>query len=239
MTRPLLCAAVSFLGAYEAAAQTPSPSSTASTSAISEPPRKGGNVIKIAPLGWIHGSLPFTVESRIGYERRIGPRSSLMGSYSYLGTNYPFSFIGSFALSAAISTAITYSGHPAIGWTDAKIRAEGHRWQLQYRKYLSKRRLSPEGWYLAPQFSYAKVRYDVILEDFDVDVGIDVTNRNYNLLFGHQRVFGRHFVFDIFTGMGYRDKTTALIGDDGARLDYLSKGSKFKLSSGLNIGWAF
>lgn len=218
-------------------AQSPAASSPPPADA---PPRKGGNVIKLAPLGWIHGQLPFTVESRIGYERRLGARNSLGASYSYLGTNYPFSFIGSFALSAAISAAITASGHPYIGWTNAKIRARGARWQVQYRQYLSKKRLAPEGWYLAPQFSYASVNYEVSLEDWATKVNIEVKNRNYNLLFGHQRVLGRHFVFDVFTGLGYREKSTFIVNDAGARVgDELPHGTRLKLSSGLNLGWAF
>ena len=111
---------------------TPTRAQTA-TAAPQPAPAAPRNIIKIAPLGWIHGSLPFTTESRIGYERVLGGRSSLVGSYSHLGSNYPFNFIGSFALSAAISSAITFSGHPAALWTDAKVRASGRRYQLQYR----------------------------------------------------------------------------------------------------------
>ncbi|MBC7448752.1 MAG: hypothetical protein H7330_11915 [Hymenobacteraceae bacterium] len=232
----LLSAGLTGLVSIPALAQVPT---ATSPTAAADLPRKGGNVIKIAPLGWIHGQLPFTTESRIGYERRLGERSSLGVSYSYLGTNYPFSFIGSFALSAAISSAITASGHPYIGWTNAKIRARGARWQLQYRKYLNKNRLAPEGWYLSPQISYAHVTYQVVLPDWDTQVDIEVKNRNYNLLFGHQRVLGQHLVFDVFTGVGYREKSTFIVSAAGQKLQEMPHGTRFKLSSGLNLGWAF
>ena len=194
-------------------------------------------MLKIAPLGWIHGQLPFTTEWRIGYERRIAPRATLGVSYSYLGTNYPFSFIGAFALSTAISAAITSAGHPGIVWTDARVRAHGARYQAQYRQYLSRKRRAPEGWYLSPHFSYAEVTYDVRVEDLTAQ--IDLTNRTYDLLFGHQRVLGQHFVFDIFTGLGYRDKRTVVRGLAGVRPDERLSANHFKLSSGLNLGWAF
>lgn len=229
--RHLLGAAVCCLCSLPTRAQAPAPTP--------EPPRKGGNVIKIAPLGWIHGQQPFTTESRIGYERRLGDRSSLGVSYSYMGTNYPFSFIGAFAFSAAISAAVTASGHPYLGWSNTKIRAKGVRYQAQYRKYLSQKRLAPEGWYLSPQFSYTRVDYKVSLEDWSVPFDIELTSRNYNLLFGHQRVFGKHFVFDIFTGLGYRDKHTFIVDENGGKVKEMPHGTRLKLSSGLNIGWAF
>ena len=131
-----------------------------------------------------------------------------MGSYSYLGTNYPFSFLGAAVLSASISAAITASGHPYIGWTKASIRARGARWQMQYRKYLSQAppRAGRAGIWRR-SFRTRKCATTSFSKTGLTQVGIDLTNRNYNLLFGHQRVFGQHFTFDVFTGVGYREKT--------------------------------
>ncbi|TGE26415.1 DUF3575 domain-containing protein [Hymenobacter metallicola] len=197
------------------------------------------NLLKIAPFGWIHGQLPFSVESRLGYERVIGPHSSLGASYSYLGTNYPFSFLGSVALSSAISTAFTAAGHPTVVWTETKIRTKGHRYQFQYRHYLSKKYYAPEGWYLSPHYSHAQAEYRVTLKDFDVARTLKTTNSNYNLLFGYQNVLGRHFVLDVFTGLGYRDIQTKIFDENGGYLHDMEEGSALKISSGLNIGWAF
>ncbi len=183
--------------------------------------------------------MPFTTETRVGYERRIAPHSSVGVSYSRMGTNYPFSFLGSFALSAAITTAITATGHVGLTWIDASIRVSGTRWQAYYRQYLSKRRQAPEGWYLSPQVSSAKVVYAVKLSDFGHIADINVTNRNVNLLFGHQRVWGKHFVFDVFTGLGYRKQTRSFQGIGVSQLNDLPHGTHLKFSSGLNIGWAF
>lgn len=197
------------------------------------------NVLKIAPLGWVHGQLPFSTESRISYERMLVGRSSLGASYSYLGTNYPFSFLGSFALSAAISSAITLSGHPAAVWTDAKVRTKGYRYQLQYRYYLTQKQQAPEGFYLGPNVSYAKADYRISFPDFDTSFLITKKNLNYNLLVGYQLVLGRHFVVDAFTGLGYRDTDTQIYDQNGVHLTTMPKGTKTKLSSGLNLGWAF
>ncbi len=220
-----------------ARAQTPVAASA--VAAPAPPVRKGGNVLKLAPLGWIHGQLPFTVEWRLGYERRLGKRNSLAASYSHLGSNVPFSFLGSFALSAAISSAVTLSGHPSIGWTSADIRARGSRWQVQYRQYLTDRRLAPEGWYVSPQFSYAAADYTIRLKDWGTAMHIELKNHNYNLLFGHQRVWGKHFVFDVFTGLGYRQKSTFIVNAAGENLEQMPNATHLKLSSGLNLGWAF
>lgn len=197
------------------------------------------NIVKIAPLGLIHGSMPFTVESRLSYERVLGRRGSLMAGASYLGTNYAFSFASSFALSAALSAAFTLEGHPNIVYTKTSIRSQGARYQLQYRYYFGREATAPTGWYLSPHFSYSKVDYTFRLKDFDAEIGLKSTNRNYNLLLGYQRVLGGHFTLDAFTGLGYRDRTTRAYNRAGAYLDTFSRSTRLKLSSGLNLGWAF
>ncbi|GAA3945095.1 hypothetical protein GCM10022406_29010 [Hymenobacter algoricola] len=228
----MLLAAAGLLAATSAAGQAPAPAEPAKPA----PPK---NLLKIAPLGWVHGQLPFSTESRISYERVLGGRSSVGGSYSYLGTNYPFSFIGSFALSAAISSAVTLSGHPAVVWTDAKVRTTGSRYQLQYRYYFTRKQHAPEGFYLGPNFSYASADYRVSFPDFNTSFTITQKNTNYNLLVGYQNVLGRHFVLDVFTGLGHRDKDTKVYDQNGGLLTTMPKGTALKLSSGLNLGWAF
>ena len=183
--------------------------------------------------------MPFTVESRLSYERVLGRRSSVAASASNIGTNYVFSFIGSIALSAAISSAFTLSGHPNIVWTQTSIRSRGARYQLQYKYYFGAKSLAPEGWYLSPHFSYTTVDYTFRVKDLDAQVTAKATNRNYNLLVGYQNVLGRHFTFDMFTGLGYRDKSTRFFDDQGAYLNTFPQGTTLKISSGLNLGWAF
>jgi hypothetical protein len=201
--------------------------------------RQHKNIIKIAPLGFIHGQLPFTVESRLGYERVVGPHSSVGASYSYLGSNYPFSFLGSVALSSAISTAFTAAGHPAIVWTETRIRSTGHRYQLQYRRYFSRHKFAPRGWYLSPHVSYAKADYNISLKDFDVKRILKTTNTNYNLLVGYQTMWGRRVVFDMFTGLGYRNIQTKIFDEQGTYISTVPNETPLKVSSGFNLGWAF
>jgi hypothetical protein len=200
------------------------------------------NIIKLAPLGFIHGQMPFTVESRIGYERVISNKSSLAAAYSYLGTNYPFSFIGSAALSATLTTAISLYGKPGkvgIVWAETDIKATGYRYQFQYKYYLSKKHLAPQGFYLSPHYSYAQADYDVDMKDMEIAFKVLAKNRNYNVLFGWQKILGRHFVIDVFTGLGYRNNSKIIYDDQNNFLHRMSKGSSTKISSGLNIGWAF
>lgn len=230
-SKPFLLLAGGLLLTGAVRAQAPAP-----PAALPAAPR---NVLKIAPLGWVHGQMPFTVESRLGYERVLGRRTSLMGSASYLGSNPVFSFIGSFALSAAISSAITLSGHPAVVWTETTLRASGSRYQVQVRHYLGAAARAPQGLYLAPHYSFTRVDYTVKFDDFDYQLGLVTTNRNYNLLLGYQKVLGRHFAFDVFTGLGYQDKVTTIYAANGQLLDRLPYVSGLKLSSGLNLGWAF
>ncbi|WP_160328216.1 DUF3575 domain-containing protein [Solirubrum puertoriconensis] len=197
------------------------------------------NIIKIAPLGWIHGQEPFSVETRLGYERVISQHGSLMGSYSYLGTNYPFTFIGEAALSATIMTAFAAAGHARVVWTDVKTRTTGHRYQLQYKYYLGQRRQAPEGFYVSPHFSYTKAHYTFEAPDFAYKVGSRTVNRNYNVLFGYQAVLGRHLAVELFTGLGYRDKTEKTYDQNDNYTGTRERETPLKVSSGLNVGWAF
>jgi hypothetical protein len=208
---------------------------------VPDSPAQAGpkNIVKLAPFAFVHGQMPFTVESRLGYERVIGPHSSLGASYSYLGTNYPFSFIGSVALSSAISSAFTAAGHPSIVWTETKIRSRGQRYQLQYRRYLNETKTAPRGWYLAPHVSYTRVEYNISLKDFDVTRIFKKTNVNYNLLVGYQYLLGRRLAFDVYTGLGYRDVSTKLYDENEVYLQDLPEGTALKVSSGFNLGWAF
>jgi len=199
------------------------------------------NVIKISPFAWIHGQEAFTVESRIGYERVIGPRSSVAGSYCYFGSNPVFGFIGSVALSATLTTVLNLYGKPGkvgIVWSETKIQTGGYRYQLQYKKYLSKKFSAPEGLYLSPHFSYSEADYSIDFTNFEVRSDLTIKNRNYNLLCGYQALLGKHFVVDVFTGLGYKQKTTEIFDMNGNKLDTI-EGSPLKLSSGFNIGWAF
>ena len=199
------------------------------------------NVIKLSPFAWIHGQAPFTVESRIGYERVIGRRSSVAGSYSYLGSNPVFGFIGSVALSATLTTVLNLYGKPGkvgIVWSETKIRTGGYRYQLQFKQYLGKKALAPEGFYLSPHYSYSEADYDIEFTNFEVRSDLKLKNRNYNLLAGYQSLLSKHFVVEVFTGLGFKQKTTEIFDINGNKLDTI-EGSPLKVSGGFNIGWAF
>ena len=199
------------------------------------------NIIKIAPFAFIHGQVPFTVESRIGYERVISPKSSIAGSYSHLGTNPVFGFIGSVALSATLTTVLNVYGKPGkagLVLEKTTIEPSGFRYQFQYKKYFGKNATAPEGLYLSPHFSYSEATYRVEFKNFDIQTRLEMKNRNYNLLFGYQGILGKHFVFDVFTGLGYKQLSTDVIDTNGVRLRTI-EGSPLKVSSGFNMGWAF
>ncbi|HSI91781.1 MAG TPA: DUF3575 domain-containing protein [Adhaeribacter sp.] len=204
-----------------------------------EPPR---NVIKLAPLAFLHGQMPFTVESRIGYERVLGRKTSVGASYSYLGSNPVFGFIGSAALSATLTTALTLYGKPGKGgivWSETKIQTSGYRYQLQFRKYLGSQTSAPEGWYLSPHYSFARTNYNIAMKDFELDFKLKAKNESLNLLLGYQAILGRHFVLDVFTGLGYRNNSQDIYDSQNVFLKRMKKSSPLKLSTGLNIGWAF
>lgn len=199
------------------------------------------NVIKLAPFAFIHGQVPFTVESRLGYERVIGKKSSLAGSYSHLGSNPVFGFLGSVALSATLTTVLNLYGKPGkagLVWTETRIQTGGYRYQLQYKKYLGENATAPEGFYLSPHYSYAQADYEIEFSNFDLRSDLTIKNRNYNMLVGYQALLGKHFVLDVFTGLGYKHKTTEIFDAEGVHLKTI-EGSPFKISSGFNIGWAF
>ncbi len=200
------------------------------------------NIIKIAPFGFIHGQTPFTVESRLSYERVIGRNSSIAGSYSHIGSNPIFGFIGTVAFSATLTTALTLYGKPGkagIVWSQTEIETNGYRYQFQFKQYISRNALAPEGFYLSPHYSYAEADYKVTMHDLDVNLSLEAKNQNYNLLFGYQNVLGKHLVVDLFTGLGYKSKRTKVFDANGAYLGEMKKGFPLKISSGFNLGWAF
>src|SRR6478735_453852 len=206
-----------------------------------EPVSQPRNVIKMAPFAFIHGQNPFTVESRIGYERVIGPKSSVAASFSHLGSNPVFGFLGSIALSATLTTVLNVYGKPGkagLVWEKTTIEPSGYRYQLQFKKYLGQKATAPEGFYLSPHFSYAGITYKVAFENFDIQTRLETKNLNYNLLFGYQGILGKHFVVDVFTGLGYKQLTTDVIDANGVKLRTI-EGLPVKLSSGFNMGWAF
>lgn len=208
---------------------------------VKEPEPQPRNVIKMAPFAFIHGQVPFTVESRIGYERVIGPKSSVAASYSHLGSNPVFGFLGSIALSATLTSVLVVYGKPGkvgILWEETTIEPHGYRYQLQFKKYLGKKANAPEGLYLSPHFSYAEATYKVEFKNFDIQTTLEMKNRNYNMLFGYQAVLGKHFVLDVFTGLGYKDLSTDVIDSNGVKRRTI-EGMPVKVSSGFNMGWAF
>ena len=200
------------------------------------------NIIKVAPFAFIHGQVPFGVESKLSYERVIGSRNSLGGSYSHIGSNPVFGFIGSVALSATLTTVLNLYGKPGkagIVWSETKIKTSGYRYQFQFKHYLSKKTTAPSGLYLSPHYSYSETDYDVTMSNLDLETTLKAKNRNFNLLFGYQEVIGKHFVVEVFTGLGYKRKSTDIYDKDGNWLHTMPKGSPLKVSSGFNLGIAF
>jgi hypothetical protein len=110
---------------------------------------------------------------------------------------------------------------------------------LQYRRYFSRHKFAPRGWYLSPHVSYAKADYNISLKDFDVKRILKTTNTNYNLLVGYQTMWGRRVVFDVFTGLGYRNIQTKIFDEQGTYISTVPNETPLKVSSGFNLGWAF
>lgn len=209
---------------------------------IKQPERSPKNLLKVAPFAFIHGQVPFGVESKLSYERVIGSRNSVGSSYSHIGSNPVFGFIGSVALSATLTTVLNLYGKPGkagIVWSETKIRTSGYRYQFQFKHYLSKKTSAPSGLYLSPHYSYAQTEYAVSMSNLDVETTLKARNRNFNLLFGYQEVIGKHFVVEVFTGLGYKIKSTDIYDKAGTWLHTMPKGSPLKISSGFNLGVAF
>jgi hypothetical protein len=146
--------------------------------------------IKTNPLSALGGPMfvffvPITGEYKVLFEARTAKRQSIETGISYLG---PSALINLDKITSSDSSDVT------------GLRTTGFRAQLCYKFFLTKES-APEGFYVAPHFSYATAR----LENKDKeDQYFGVTKMNMDVLLGYQLITSGGFALNVFTGLGLK-----------------------------------
>ena len=182
-----------------------------------EPPKL--NVLKSSPLAAIISQIPITAELRAMYERVLSPKQSTVVGISYLYPNFFFR-------------------DTLAKWNDSlgvNFKLNGLRLQAHQRFYLLRYHDAPSGIFVGPQASYSMVKLN---NKGKRDDFVKVVYLNVNLIGGYQVVIGR-FVFEAYTGIGYRDNYLVLgeYGQPDRTVEELNRGFKFTLAT--NIGFTF
>ncbi len=187
--------------------------------------KPGANgIIKSNPLPLLWGPGWFTSEFRLVYEKPVNLNQSFLIGASYLGRS-PFFII----LQNPNSTT--------------KITLRGFRFQLAYKFYLIDE--APEGFYIAPYFSYSDA---YILEKYQPIYSSDYIKQTYmniNAIAGYQIIGYSGFAVDFYGGIGYKnnewiEKTSA--GSTNITSDFTMFDGPIthvKVILGFNIGYAF
>ena len=183
----------------------------------------------------------FTSEYRLVGEFVTGQKSSLLLGLSYMGMG-PI-------LAAAINqdTSMKQGGYNSQNFT-----MTGFRLQLGYRFYFLKKGIGPNhesynpatfGFYIFPRLSYSKAEFYLTSQKSD---RLRIQFYNASLNTGYQFLVGKHLVFDVFVGAGYKNNqileingsSTSQMNDPEIEESFLF-GSPLKINIGSAIGIAF
>lgn len=206
-------------------------------------PVKHSWVIKTNPGAVLWGQIPLTAEYRAAVETVTGVNQSAQLDLSYLRKSPIVT-----ALEDSINSTSNY---------DLRLLIRGFRIQSQYRFYLnglfdgmlggeSFAITAPNGFYIAPHFSYAQARITT-RNAIRYDTYTNISHLNFNLLSGFQIVWNS-ISMEAFVGLGWKQNRW-VESDQGTKRvlsrDELSDrffplyASPVKLSGGFNFGIAF
>lgn len=149
-------------------------------------------VIKSNPFPIIYGPIPFTNEFRLVGEMVTSRNNSVQLGVSYLGKSLIFAY---------------QEKNDTSNSMDEKFIVRGIRIQGAYKFYLTKAFYGynvHKGLYLAPFISYSSAMLST-KSLINLDIFINGTYIDYDLLFGYQKMYRDIIVLDVFTGLGYKD----------------------------------
>jgi hypothetical protein len=150
-------------------------------------PQKIHAIIKFNPIPILWGPLIYTGEYRILSEFTTSKRQSTQIGVGYLGKGALFKLF-----------------EDSLGIPGQKISVRGFRIQASHRFFTSRKRFSPQGFYISPHVSYAYAR--IVPGSFRSNTYyLGESNFNINLLVGIQFFIARTVGVDLFTGLGYKN----------------------------------
>jgi hypothetical protein len=192
------------------------------TNAQSQTEKKFRFDFKTNPLAALGGPLwvtvvPITGEYKLLFEAKMNRKQTIEAGMSYLG---PSAFINL----DKITENDSVSG----------VHTSGFRAQIAYKFFITQNE-APEGFYVAPHFSYAKAR----IEDKDnTSDYIEASKLNIDVLFGYQVVTAGGFVFNMYTGLGFKQRDYDFPADSDFDFDAKNDGRP-NVTMGFSFGFAF
>ena len=190
-------------------------------------PQKIHAIIKFNPIPILWGPLLYTGEYRLLTEFTTSKRQSTQIGFGYLGKSLIYKLM-----------------EDSLGgiFGPQKTIIKGFRVQASHRFFPSRKRYSPQGFYISPHISYAYAKLTTPYFQAN-NIYIGESNFNVNLLVGVQFFIARTVSVDFFGGFGYKElkfwqqyqnKPRAYFDPfDGQRSLY---NSNFKFNLGMNFG---
>jgi hypothetical protein len=180
--------------------------------------------IKTNPLAALGGPfwvvvVPVTGEYKVLFETVTSAKQSLQIGVSYIGPSLLLNL-----------DELTNEGEEISGITTSGVRG-----QLMYKFFISSDLAAPEGFYLAPHFSYATAK---IANKDNVDEYIKGTKININGVIGYQMITSGGFALDLYSGLGFVSRKW-LAGGEETIFDLGADKASVNVAFGFSFGYAF
>ena len=162
----------------------------------------------------------------------------ITGEYKLIG-EYAFAKQMSFQLGASYIGPSVLINLDKIADTASVsgIKTSGLRFSGMLKYFLSRDLPAPQGFYIAPQFSFAKAS---LTNKKDPTQKVNAQKININACIGYQLITSGGFTLDIFTGMGYVKRDWSFEGNNTSTIFDLGKNkSGVNIPLGFSFGYAF
>jgi hypothetical protein len=181
--------------------------------------------VKTNPLSALGGPfwvivVPVTGEYKALFEYALTEKMSFQLGASYIGPSVLLN-LDKLVTDTADITGIKTSGFKISG-------------MLKY--FLSRDLAAPQGFYLAPHFSYASAK--IASKEISSNK-VGAVKINLNACIGYQMITSGGFTLDVFTGMGYVSRKWDYQGTSSGELDLGQNKSGVSIPFGISFGYAF
>jgi hypothetical protein len=183
--------------------------------------------VKINPLNALGGPfwfaiIPISGEYKLNGEFAFAKKMSFQLGASYIGPSVLLN------LDRITTDTADVSG----------IKTNGFKITAMYKYYLSRDLNAPEGFYVAPHFSYAKATISSTRDD-GTKYSLSPEKLNVNLCIGYQFITSGGFSLDLFTGLGYVTRKWNYAGETSGILDLGKNKTGVSIPFGFSFGYAF
>lgn len=172
---------------------------------------------------WAIGIFPITGEYKLLGEYAFAKKMSFQLGASYIGP------------SALLNLNKLLSDSSEV--TD--IKTSGFKITGMYKYFISRDLNAPEGFYVAPHFSFATAKLTAIPKVDTIRYSLKPQKININICLGYQMITSGGFTLDIFTGIGYVSRKWNYEGKTKGQFDLGKDKSSISIPFGFYFGYAF